>query len=97
MHAHGFDFSKPAAIEFFALLPSEDAAGAVARQYVADHVKDDSITKIVTRRTDDGEHELEIVKFMHATHENITEFEQVLANRVEAVGGCLDGWGVMHG
>ncbi|HEX7029300.1 MAG TPA: ribonuclease E inhibitor RraB [Gammaproteobacteria bacterium] len=95
MTRHGFDFSKPHPVEFFAVFPTEAAADAVARQYVADH-ESDPLENIETSAHEPGGMELMLVKNMFVTYENIKRFEAVMRQRVAAQGGRLDGWGVMQ-
>ena len=97
MEAHGFDFSVPYEVEFFALLPTEAQADKVARQYAAEHAAGGKLTNVETRPGKDGGMELVVVKPMLVTYENVTRFEADLGARVSAEGGRLDGWGVMQG
>jgi regulator of ribonuclease activity B len=94
MEAHGFDFSVPHSIDFFAIFPTEEAADFVAALYVADD-KTDPLSNIETRPAESGGMELIVAKKMLATHDNITRFEQVLRSRTENQGGHLDGWGAL--
>ena len=96
MQAQDFDFSTPHSIDFFAVFPTEEAAGAVARLYVADH-EADPLDRIETRPAEEGGMELHVAKTMLATHANITAFEDVLGERTSRHGGYLDGWGVLQG
>lgn len=45
LEAHGFDFNTPHDVEFFAILPTEEAADEVAKLYVADHKAGDELPK----------------------------------------------------
>lgn len=96
MQAHGFPFSKPHDVEFFAIFPSKETAYAVARLYVADDKAGDTLVTIRTQRAERGGMELKLVKSMLVTHENVTRFESRLAERVAEHDGHLDGWGVMQ-
>lgn len=96
LEADDFDFTTPHDVEFFAIFPTEAAAAAVARQYLADHEAGDHLANVETTPTEDGEVELMLVKPMLVTYQNVTDFENTLAERVEAQGGYMDGWGVMH-
>lgn len=97
MEAHGFDFANPHDVEFFAIFPSEDAADIVAKQYVADHKAGDRLENIETKPVGGGSMQLILVKRMLVTYENVTQFENNLAERVKPNEGRLDGWGVMQG
>lgn len=95
MQADGFDFSREYAIDFFAVFASEAVADQVARQYAADHAAGARLTRIETSPHADGGMELILTIRMLPTYENITDFENRLADRVAAVDGYLDGWGVL--
>jgi hypothetical protein len=97
LEAHGFDFSVPHNVEFFALFPTESQADKVARQYAAKHAAGDTLTNIETRPAKKGGMELVVVKPMLVTYEGVTKFEAELSARVSPEGGRLDGWGVMQG
>jgi len=96
MQQHGFDLTKAYPIEFFAVYATEEDADIVARQYLADHKTGDRLENIETRPHDVGGMELLLVKQMMPTHENITAFETLLAERTASVEGYLDGWGVLQ-
>ena len=94
MAAAGVDLTVPHVFEFFAVFPSEEAAGAVARSYVADH-RAEPLAKIETAALEGGGMELLVAKSMLATHELVTGFEEELGRRAASAGGHLDGWGVL--
>lgn len=96
LESHGFDFKSPHDVEFFAVFPDEEAADKVAKQYVADHHAGEKLANVETKPARDGGMELVVVKSMLVTYENVSGFEDKLANRVAAAGGRLDGWGVMQ-
>ena len=92
MQRHGFDFSKEHAIDFFAILPSRRAAESVAKTF--DTEKKTAVA--LQPEADKPGTQVTVIKTMHATYENITSFESKFGRIVEANGGYLDGWGVMH-
>jgi hypothetical protein len=94
LEASGFDFQSPHDVDFFAIFPTEEAADAVARQYVVDHERGERLVNIETRPATDGGMELELVKAMLVTYDNVSSFEAKLGRRTAEVGGRLDGWGV---
>ena len=96
MQVDGFDFSRECTIDFFAVFATEAEADQVALQYVADHAAGALLTRIETSPHADGGMELTLTIRMLPTYENITDFENRLADRVAAVDGHLDGWGVMQ-
>jgi len=96
MQSLGFNFSKPHDVEFFAVFRTEEEADSVALQYVADHEAGDKLVNIETRPAESGGMELELVKNMLVTHENVSAFEALLQSRVSAHDGYLDGWGVLQ-
>lgn len=96
MADHGFDFSKPHALEFFAVFSTKEEADSVAAEYVSDHKAGDTLEQVETRPCDQGGMELQVTKSMLATHGNITAFENKLAARVAQHDGYLDGWGVLQ-
>jgi len=96
MREAAVDFATPHDVEFFAVLPTEAAAEAVAMLYVADRARGEALVNIETRPAEDGGMELELVKRMLLTHADVTAFKQCLAERVGAHGGDLDGWGVLQ-
>lgn len=96
MEKSGFDFSLPHDVEFFAVFSTEEEAEAVGRQFVADRKGGEKIVTIKTQPAEAGGMELMLVKRMLLTHENVTEFESRLAERVSHHDGYLDGWGVLQ-
>lgn len=54
------------------------------------------LISVKTSPSDKGGTELMIVKSMHVTHENVTNFENPLAQRVAQHDGYRDGRGVMQ-
>ena len=95
MADHGFDFSIPHEIEFFAIFATEENAEEIAKVYVRDREAGRPIRKIETGPYDSG-HELFLAVEMLATHKNISDFESELLARIADRGGRLDGWGVMQ-
>lgn len=96
MQSSGFDFSKPHDVEYFAVFRTEEEAVSVAKQYVADHKAGDKLKNIETKPAESGGMELQLVKTMLVTYENVTTFESNLADRVSKHDGYLDGWGVLQ-
>ncbi len=96
MRDSGFDFTKPHDVEFFAVFRTEEAADAVAFEFVADRKAGESLVNIETRPAESGGMELELVKRMIVTYEAVTEFEKRLANRVSKHDAYMDGWGVLQ-
>ena len=96
MHASGFDFGQPHDVDFFALFAKNEDATVVAKQFIADHETGDPLVSVKTASHDSGRTELAIVKSMLVTHENVTAFENLLADRCASFDGKLDGWGVMQ-
>ncbi len=96
MQEVGFDFTLPHDVEFFAIFATEEMAEAVGNQFVADRAKGEKIITIRTQPAEAGGMELILVKRMLVTYENVTEFENRLAERVSHHGGYLDGWGAMQ-
>ena len=96
MEASAFDFSRPHNVDFFAIFRTKEIADVVAKQFVADHNAGERLVSIETRPSDKGGMELMIVKSMLVTYENVTNFENLLAQRVAQHDGYLDGWGVMQ-
>jgi hypothetical protein len=96
MAASGFPFDKPHEVDFFAVFPTMEAANTVARQYMADHHAGATMAGVETGPHHRAGAELKLVKTMLVTHENVTAFEGLLAERSRQVGGELDGWGVLQ-
>ncbi|OYY73220.1 MAG: hypothetical protein B7Y40_10420 [Gammaproteobacteria bacterium 28-57-27] len=96
MEASGFDFSVPHDVEFFAVFRTEAEADTVARQFVADRTGGDPVVAIETQPAERGGMELMVVKSMVVTYENVSAFEQRLAQRVSQHDGYMDGWGVLQ-
>jgi len=96
LEAHGFDFGKPHSVEFHAVLPNEEAADRVAETYVADHQAGEKFDNIETKPGRTGGMALTVVKPMHVTYDNVSQFESKFRERVSKQGGHLDGWGVMQ-
>jgi len=96
MEASAFDFSRPHNVDFFAVFPTLREANAVAKQFIADHHAGEPLVSVKTRSSEKGGTELMVVKSMLVTHENVTNFENLLAQRVAQHDGYVDGWGVMQ-
>ena len=96
MEASAFDFSRPHNVDFFAIFPTMREANEVAKQFIADHHAGAPLVSVKTRPSEKGVTELMIVKSMLVTHEDVTNFENLLGRRVAQHDGCLDGWGVMQ-
>lgn len=92
----GFDFSVHHPVEFFVVLTTEEDAERIGEMYVDDHNSGDEMDNIETRPHESGGMELELVKVMQITHENISGFQETLRQRVSQVDGFLDGWGLVH-
>lgn len=92
-----FDFSQEYAVDFYAVYATEEEADVVARQFATDWKSGQKFKSIETRPAEKGGMELELVPVMKVTYENITAFENKLADRTSKVNGYLDGWGVLHG
>ena len=91
----GVDFSIPHKADFFAVFRTEEMANIVAKQYLSDSFPNENIVVIETRPAEAGGMELELGVKMLLTHENVTNFEKRLAERVSHQDGYLDGWGAL--
>ena len=96
MSSSGFDFDRSHHVEFFAVFRTEEDADRVAQEYVADHRAGDRLIAVDTAPHDVGGMELKIVKSMLVTYENITAFEELLAERSGKYDSYTDGWGVLQ-
>ena len=96
LESQDFDFSKEHSIEFFAVFATEEEAMKTGYMYVEDKKNGEKLINIETRPYSEGGMELELVKVMHPTYENVTEFEQKLMERISTVDGYFDGWGFLH-
>ena len=96
LEAQNFDFTKEYPVEFFAVFATEEEAEEIALLYVADCKDGDKLENIETRPYDKGGMELELVKIILPTYENVVAFESKLQKRVSKVDGYLDGWGFLH-
>jgi regulator of RNase E activity RraB len=96
MERHGFDFSKEHVVDFHAVMATEEEADKVARMFVADHKAGQKLEDIETKPHEVGGMRLDLAKRMILTHESVTAFESLLAERVSQFDGYLDGWGVMQ-
>jgi hypothetical protein len=94
---HRFNFDVDHPVDFFALLPSEEAAEAVAQIFRDQQSTDKTITDIEVRTALDGKQlELVITKVMRVTHEGVTQFENSLEKLCKKQKGTTDGWGVLQ-
>lgn len=91
----GIDFSISHKADFFAIFRTKEMADIVAKQYLSDSFPNEDIVVIETRPAEAGGMELELGVKMLITHENVTNFEKRLAERVSHQDGYLDGWGVL--
>lgn len=91
----GIDFSIPHKADFFAIFRTKEMADTVAKQYLSDSFPHEDIVVIETRPAEAGGIELQLGVKMLITHENVTNFEKRLAERVSRQNGYLDGWGVL--
>ena len=91
-----FPFSQPHDVDFFALFARNDDAAFVAKQFIADHKAGNRVAAVKTSAHESGGTELKIVKSMLVTHENVSAFETLLAERCARFDSKLDGWGVMQ-
>ncbi len=96
LEEHKFNFDVPHDVEFFAVFPTEAAADAVAKQYVADHKAGNVFTNIETKPRDKGGMQLIVAKRMKLTYESVEKCEKQLDERASAQGGRSDGWEVMQ-
>jgi hypothetical protein len=96
LEEHDFDFSVEHVVDFFAVFATEAEADQIARLYLADHQAGDKLVNIETKPSPEGGMELTLSKKMIVTYEEVSRFEQTLAERVARVDGYLDGWGVMQ-
>ena len=96
MAASDFPFDQPHDVDFFAVFASNEDAKLVATQYIADHEAGDPMAAVSTGAHHRAGTELKLVKKMLVTHENVTAFENRLAERCRRNGGELDGWGVLQ-
>lgn len=96
MASSGFDFGPPHDVEFFAVFRTKEDADRVAQEYVADHRAGDTLVAVDTQPHDVGGMELKIVKSMLVSHENVTAFEKLLAERSGKYDGYMDGWGILQ-
>lgn len=88
MKAHGFDFSRVHAIEFYAVLPDEGRARLAAASF-----RGESLKALVSRHRQGG-WSLQVSKVMYASAACIDAFEEDLQALVLPLGGELDGWAV---
>ena len=96
MAASGFDFGRAHDVEFFAVFRTEEDADRVAKEFVADHNAGDRLVAVDTAPHERGGMELKIVKSMMLTHESVTAFETLLAERSGKYDSYMDGWGVLQ-
>ena len=96
MAVSDFPFSKFHDVDFFALFARNEDAAFVAKQFIADHEAGNPLVAVKTVPHEAGRTELRIVKSMLVTHESVTAFENLLADRCARFDSQLDGWGVMQ-
>ena len=96
LEADNFDFSVEHPVDFFAVYATNEEADLIARQYATDWKNGENFKNIETRPYDEGGMELELVKIMLVTYDNIKAFEEKLIQRTSKVDGYLDGWGAMN-
>jgi wyosine [tRNA(Phe)-imidazoG37] synthetase (radical SAM superfamily) len=95
MEAHGFYFSKEYVVDFHAVMATEEEADQIARMYVADDEGKNEFVNIETKAHPKEGMEVLLSKKMIVSHEAVTKFETILADRVSKLDGYLDGWGVL--
>jgi hypothetical protein len=91
----GLDFTRPYSVEFFSVLSTQEEAVIVAKQYLDDYVKGEKFDNIMTQPINGGM-ELILAKTMLVTQENISAFENKLAERLSAHEGHLNGWRIIR-
>jgi hypothetical protein len=92
MAAHGDDLTRARPIDFEHVLPTYEAACAMASKAI-----DLGFTASVRARSDSEEshegYDVQCTKTMIPTHEIITDTERRLAGIAHVFGGYADGWG----
>jgi hypothetical protein len=91
METSAFDFSRAHEVDLF---PTMREANVVAKQFIADHNAGQPLVSVKSGPSDKGGAELMVLKSMLVTYENVTSFENLLAQRVAQHDGYLDGSGV---
>jgi hypothetical protein len=92
MAEDGDDLSIPREIDFSVILPSEDAALKFAVELLKNGQK---VSFSEYEGHDELPWQVQAHPFMLPSHENISGYEQLLANASSAFGGRNDGWGCM--
>ena len=85
LEADNFDFSVEHPVDFFAVYTTNEEADLIARQYATDWKNGENFKNIETRPYDEGGMELELVKIMLVTYDNIKTFEEKLIQRTSKV------------
>lgn len=94
---HRFDFSVEHPVDFFALLPTQEGAEAVAEVYRQQQSTDVAITDVELRDAADGSSkEVIITRVMMVEYQATKAFEGALQQLCRQHKGHSDGWGVLH-
>lgn len=94
---HRFDFESEHPVDFFALLPNDAAAQAVAEHYRKLQKEDSPVTDVELRPGLDGKSiELVVTQLMTVNYENVCQFEKQFELVCRKHKGTTDGWGVLH-
>ena len=94
---HRFDFSIEHPVDFFAVLPTQESAEAVAESYRQRQSDDPAITDVELHDVagSDGK-EVIITRVMMVEYHAVRDFEAELNRACRPYKGSSDGWGVLH-
>lgn len=90
------DPDGPRSVEFFSVLSTQEQAIIVAKQYLDEDMNGEKLDNIATHPYTSGGMELILTKTMLVTQENISAFENKLAERLSVHEGRLNGWRIIR-
>ena len=94
---HRFDFSIEHPVDFFAVLPTQTSAEAIAESYRQRQSEDPAITDVELRDAADGNSkEVVITRVMMVEYLAVRDFEAELNRACRQHKGDSDGWGVLQ-
>jgi len=93
MQEHGDDLSIPREVDFSVIFPSEDSALQFAVHMLKNEQK---VSFSAYEEHDELPWQVQAHPVMEPTHENITGYEEQLAEDAAKYGGRNDGWGSMQ-
>jgi len=97
LREHHFDFTIEHPVDFFALLPNEQAAQQLAGHFRPLQQDYPTITHIELRPAVDGRQtELIITRQMLVSYDSVKQFENELHGLCKPHKGSSDGWGVLQ-